>query len=185
MNGRYMRDRAGIIAAKSATLNAAISALDPATISATRALTFFANTAGHWIGHVSMNYGQRRQPLDGNGFTLYFNSEHHFRATPEGARIERFYAALKRARIKYDLIVSGTKTGPDVLLRLADGSAAVVEIRGRCVPVGHHAFLAKRYGHLAGIFRIYLAVEQREGRWTLERFTPTGMRSERLEVLSA
>jgi hypothetical protein len=185
MSGRYMRSRAGIIATKGASLNAAISALDPATLSATRTLSFFANLAGHWIGHVSTSRMQRRQPLDGNGFTLYFNAEHQFHATPEGARIRRFYVALKRAGVKYHLIVSGTKTGPDVLLRLADGSAAVVEVRGHCVHGGRHSFMEKRYGHLAHLFRLYLAIELAEGRWMLERFTPSGMRSEKLEVLSA
>ena len=71
-------------------------------------------------------------------------------------------------------IVTGTRTGPDLIIRLADGSPAIVEVKGGRSVNQIRPVLSERYGYLLDTFKLFYVYETDNGHWQVWRVKRSG-----------
>jgi hypothetical protein len=107
-----------------------------------------------------------------------------FQANFERSRIGRFLSMLQEHDCHPRRIVTGTKTGPDLMIRLADGSPAIVEIKSGKSANQVRELLAERYDYLLDTFKLFYANESRSGCWHIWRVKRSGCEKVSPEALN-
>ena len=168
---------------KKAALCSAVAALHPSTARSIRAIHAYSARAYRWLLTVDLEQALQPPPLHAPDFDIHYRMPPQNNRILERARIGRFYVWMKRRRVRMHPIVTGTQTGPDILVRCADRGLAVIEVKGQRSAAGLLPMMLRRYAHLMDHFRVYAAVEKGAGEWALWRVTPDGAAPADPEVL--
>jgi hypothetical protein len=160
--------------AKAASFRLAIDALCGRNFGLVRVVTAACDFKGHWQLLVSTGNGHPFPPVDRDLFSIHYVPRGASHPNLEQPRIERFLCMLHRHGCHPRRIVTGTHTGPDLMIRLADGSPAIVEVK--CAKSANQVrpLLAERYDYLLDTFKLFYANEYRSGNWQIWRVRRTG-----------
>ena len=171
--------------AKAASLRLAVDALCSRNFGLVRHVTAACDFKGRWQLLVSTGDGRPFPSVDGDAFSIHYVPRGRSQqASMEQSRIQRFLFMLQQHGCYPRRIVTGTRTGPDLMIRLADGSPAIVEIK--CVKSANQVrgLLAERYDYLLDTFKLFYANESRSGCWHIWRVKRSGSEKVSPEVLN-
>ena len=169
---------------KTESFHRAVDALCNHNFAAVRHVTAACDQRGHWQLLASTSSGRPFPSVDADAFCIHYAHRDPFQANFERSRIGRFLSMLQQHGCHLRRIVTGTKTGPDLMIRLADGSPAIVEVK--CVKSAYQvrATLAERYDYLLDTFKLFYANETRGGRWHIWRVKRSGCEKVAPEALN-
>ncbi|GEM_PF-4150290 len=117
-------------------------------------------------------------------YSIHFVTGSRAKRELEATRISSFYSYLGHAGVHPRVIVSGTTQGPDIMLRLHDGNLAIVEVRGQRGHISMAQVLSSRYSYLLDHFKLFCAMQNERGHWSLYRFQDNTFEPAEPEVLS-
>lgn len=162
----------------------AIEALTAARLYPVRHLTAACDAHGRWQLLVTTHSGRAQSSIEREGYTIHFNPHTSANSRIEAQRIQRFYTWLNEHGCRVRRIVSGTRQGPDLMLRLNDGSVAIVEVKSGKSAGQLRNLLAERYGYLLDKFTLFYASESRNCVWHLWRIDKSGPVAVKPEALN-
>ena len=170
--------------AKAVSLRHAIDALCSRNFGLVRHLTAACDFKGRWQLLASTGDGRPLPSIDADRYTIHFVPRVPSATNLEQSRIQRFIFTLEKQGCHLRRIVTGTRTGPDLMIRLADGSPAIVEVK--CVKSAYQvrATLAERYDYLLDTFKLFYANESRSGCWHIWRVKRSGCEKVSPEALN-
>jgi hypothetical protein len=160
--------------AKADSLRVAIDALCRRSVGLVRHVSAACDFQGRWQLLVSTGNGQPFPSIDGDKYSIHYVPRGPLRPSLEQSRIQRFLFMLQRHDCHPRRIVTGTRTGPDLMIRLADGSPAIVEVKSEKSAYQVRSTLAERYDYLLDTFKLFYANESRAGCWHIWRVKRSG-----------
>lgn len=162
----------------------AMDALCKNNLGAVRHVSAACDQRGHWQFLVSTGQCRPFPSADGDAFSIHYMPRDPFKTTFEQARIGRFLSMLQQHGCHPRRIVTGTRTGPDMMVRLTDGSPAIVEVKGGKSANQVRELLAERYDYLLDTFKLFYANESRSGCWHIWRVKRSGCEKVSPEALN-
>ncbi len=172
------------LAAKVASLRLAVDALCRKNLAAVHHVTAAADVKGNWQLLVSTGASRPFPSICADRYAIHYLPRKSCLPSFEAARIRRFLDMLARHGCRPRRIVTGTRTGPDMMIRLADGSPAIVEISCNRSPHQLRELLAERYDYLLDTFKLFYATEYRSGSWYIWRVKRSGCEKVSPEALN-
>jgi hypothetical protein len=170
--------------AKTESFRLAMDALHKQDLGAVRHVTAACDLKGHWQLLVSTGNCRPLPSVDAEAFSIHYVTREPFQSNFERSRIGRFLTMLQQHGCHPRRIVTGTRTGPDMMVRLADGSPAIIEVKCARSANQVRELLAERYDYLLDTFKLFYASEYRSGCWHIWRVKRSGCEKVAPEALN-